>query len=115
MGLDKGAREALGTVESADLQKQILEEINPSVCRNPSAVVIRKVVETNCGAGVTGETAASADKLGLDEAAKEALGKLSEAQQKHVIRQVNPDQCRNPSAVVIKEIVKMKQNKQMEM
>lgn len=52
------------------------------------------------------------EELGLDDMAREALTKVSASQQKEVLRRVNPEVCRNPSAVVCK-LVQEYRNKTM--
>lgn len=133
LGLDERAKEALGTLSNIQ-QQLVLKSINPSECINPSAVAIKKLTEIKQrnamsmmgggmmgmagmmgmgmmgmgGLGLSPEVAMAAEALGLDENAKQALGKLPALQQQLVIQDVNPEACRNPSAVVIKKVTEIK-------
>merc|ERR1712137_575203 len=126
LSLDEKAKEALANISDWQ-QKAVIEDINPDACRNPSAVVIKKITEMRrgkgeikqkgnigmmgMGSGMTPETTMASEILSLDEKAKEALANISDWQQKAVIEDINPDACRNPSAVVIKKITEMRRGK----
>merc|ERR1719428_1298826 len=55
-----------------------------------------------------GEPPPTADSLGLDQKAKVALAELSEWQQQAVLREINPQACRDPTAVAMTKIREIK-------
>lgn len=48
LGLDEGAQEALGRLSLSE-QSMVLTSVNPGACRNPSAVVIKKIQQMRQG------------------------------------------------------------------
>lgn len=60
------------------------------------------------GSGVSPASQAAASQLGLDDKALQALGTLNAMQQRELLAQVNPEVCRNPSAVVCKKVQEIK-------
>lgn len=125
--LDDNSYQALQSLP-VRIQEEILNEADMSRCRNPSAVVWSLIkrkglngrvpradsVQTSGipAMGSVPQQAASdiAAGLALDEGATTMLQSLSEADQQKVLAQINPQACRNPSAVVIKKIIELKKS-----
>jgi len=110
------------------LQELVISQVDVLRSRNLSAVVWTKMravgvspgagglqAADRCRAGAFGEVGGGAldekiEAMGLDEAAQEALARLNRAEQREVLSGVNPEACRNPSAVVIKRIQEIRKH-----
>jgi len=125
--LDERAGPALDGLHPSH-RAAVLEKVDVTKCRNPSAVIWSKIralglsgvaggAQQQSGMGMATAPSQSvsvqAASLGLDDGAREALGRLSPSQQSMVLTDIKPEACRNPSAVVIKKIQQMRQSGQL--
>lgn len=130
LNLDDGALEKLQSL-SVDDQAAVLAKVNPEACRNPSAVVIRRIHDMQEATGRArsrsprqaglsqsegavaqpfSSSMALAAHVGLDSRALQALSSLSPEDAHIVMCLVSQERCKNPSAVAWSKIKKAMQD-----